>query len=477
MKTMNNIHFSNSYLNLLINMREIKKHLHMNKEEIEQLQQIRFKKLLKHVLENSVFYKKYYGENGININNYEKVKIEDLPIIDKLVVMENFDELVCDDAIKKKELEEFISNPLNKDKKYKNLYNVVNTSGSSGTIGMFIYGPNEWDILRASGLVRVTKSKINPFHKIKVGFIGATDGHYAGISLAKSFPNAFSKFLPISINNSTEDILKELDKFQPDILSGYASALNLLAEKQISGNININPKKIISSAEVLTESIRNNIKEAFKINPINFYAASESIGMACECEDYHGMHLFNDLYCFEVVDKNLKVLPNGQSGNLLITNLFNYTQPLIRYKMNDEIILDNKACKCSWPFPLMKTIAGREEDFLWFEKADGSKAYIHPLVMAALFVEGLKKFKVIQTSMNSIKMQVIIGNDKEKITKSIHHKMYEVLQEKELENVVKVTIEEVTELENDKLTGKFKLIVPFKHYDKSISDMECAPTI
>ena len=154
--------------------------------------------------------------------------------------------------------------------------------------------------------------------------------------------------------------------------------------------------------------MRKDIKKAFGVEPTNVYGACEALGMASQCKSHHKFHLFNDYYNFEVVDKELKPVLPGDSGNLLITNLFNYTQPLIRYKMNDEVTIDNIPCKCGSPFPVLKNISGRQEEFLWFKKSDGTSDFIHPLILTSIHVEGLLKYKFIQTSCNSLLMQALI---------------------------------------------------------------------
>ncbi|MDP4146606.1 MAG: hypothetical protein Q8936_19380 [Bacillota bacterium] len=463
-------YLSSSNLNLLMKINQIRKNQTLTFDEIKNLQEKQLKKLLEYVLTHSIFYKNYYASNGITLDKVHKVSFEDLPIIDKEIIMENYDDVVCDKNLKRVDLEKFLDDPGNVTKKYKDYYEVIHTSGSSGTLGIFAYNAEEWNVLRALGIARTSKLKLKPFRKIKFVFVGATDGRYAGISLIRGVPPLFTKLLTININSPIDHIVEQVNNYQPDVLSGYASGNFMLAQEQLKGNLNIKPSKIICSADLLTDYMRETIKDAFKINPINMYAASESIGMASECEAYHNLHLFTDLYKFEVVDKDLKPVPPGGSGNLILTNLFNYTEPIIRYKMNDEIIIDDTTCKCGWPFPILKNISGRQEDFLWFEKSDGTKEYIHPLTLAVFFVEGLIKFRFIQTSTNSLLMKAVVHGNKSSISSAIYNKINEILTEKRLNTEVSFELEIVERLANDSRTGKFKLIIPFKNLPNTASD-------
>lgn len=451
-----------SNINLLMDIKEVNRNQKLSCDEIKILQEKKFKDLLRFVLTHSKFYKEYYGERGITIDKIDEISLEDLPIIDKKIVMENFDDLVCDKALKRKDLEAFINNPDNRYKKYKNYYKIITTSGSSGEVGIFVNNLRELNRIKALDIERVSRSKLKLSKKLKVAFIGATEGNYAGISLIKDLPNLFCKVLPLNVNSPLQDIIEEINKFQPEVLTGYASGIYMLAQEQIKGTINISPNKILSSGDMLTDFMREKIKKAFKVEPINFYAASESIGMAGECETHHQLHLYNDFYCFEVVDKDLKTVNSGESGNLLVTNLFNYTQPLIRYKMNDEVTIDKNPCGCGLPFPVLKNISGRQEEFLWFEKSDGTRAFIHPIVLVGFYAVGLIKYKFIQLTKNSLLMKAVINGDKESIINEINSQMIEILQSKGLDKEVTFSVEIVSEIENDKKTGKFKLIVPLK---------------
>jgi len=448
--------------NLLKQMHHLKKSEQLDARQIRILQDKRFKDLLKHVLEKSKFYQSYYQEHGITIDKVDEITLQDLPTINKQIMMEHYDDFVCDPVLKKEDLEKFISDPSNRGKKYKNSYQVIHTSGSSGTIGLFVYGATDWDMLRALALTRVSKTKISLFKKTKLAYIGATDGHFAGISLVRGAPRLLMDLLPLSVNSPLGEICQKINEFQPDALSGYASGIYLLAGEQIKGNINIRPKRVMCAADPLTSKMRDTIRTAFQVEPVNFYAASESIGLAAECDSHQGFHLFDDWHCFEIVDDDLKYVEPGEPGRLLLTNLYNYTQPLVRYQLDDEIILDDKPCECGCSFPHIKSIAGRQEEFLWFEKGDGTKEYIHPLVIVEFIVPGLEKLQVIQTQKNKFLMKVIIHGNREEIVSAIRRRMKEILEGKGLERVVNFEVEVADEIPIDPRTGKFKLIIPYR---------------
>lgn len=112
------------------------------------------------------------------------------------------------------------------------------------------------------------------------------------------------------------------------------------------------------------------------------YAATEPAGIASECEQHRGMHLFEDLVITEVVDENNKPVPPGVYGErVLVTVLFSRTMPLIRYEMSDSVRLASSPhCPCGRPFALIAGIQGRAEDVLRFPAKSGGQVSVQPII-------------------------------------------------------------------------------------------------
>lgn len=451
-----------SLFNLIPKILSAQKAGTLSAEKIVELQEKRFRKLLRHVVRHSKFYRHLYSERGITEKNIESVSASEIPIIDKKILMEHYDELVCDERLKQKDLENFIENPENRGKKYFGEFQVIHTSGSSGTVGLFAYGADDWMQVKALAVARVSKGPVTFFRKTRLAFIGATDGHYAGVSIVRDAPKFIFDVLPVSINSPLPEIIKKMNDFYPDVLTGYASGVHLLAQEKLRGSLRISPKRVITSADTLTPEMRATIHKAFGVTPTNFYAASESLCLGAECDTEHSLHLFTDWHRFELLGREGNAVQEGEPGNLVLTNLYNYTEPLIRYRMNDELAMNAKKCACGSPFPAVKTIAGRTEDFLWFEN-DGVSDYLHPVVLAEFFVPGLKKFQFVQTGKNSFVMKAVIeAGNKEKTIQDIKARMKKILEEKKLDTSVVFVVEETDDISNDPKTGKFKLIIPLK---------------
>jgi phenylacetate-CoA ligase len=173
-----------------------------------------------------------------------------------------------------------------------------------------------------------------------------------------------------------------LNAFHPKVLVAYASMAHLLAEEQFAERLRIVPGFVFASSEVFTGQARRRLEEAWGNKPFEVYAATEPAGIASECGQHRGMHLFEDLVITEVVDENNKPVPPGVDGErVLVTVLFSRTMPLIRYEMSDSVKpASSPHCPCGRPFALIDGIQGREEDVLRFPATSGGQVSVQPIV-------------------------------------------------------------------------------------------------
>jgi len=179
-----------------------------------------------------------------------------------------------------------------------------------------------------------------------------------------------------------ENIVKQLNKWQPDLLIAYASMSRILAEEQLAGRLHIAPEKVFTSSEVLTDETRRRVKTAWSDEPFNQYGATETADIAAEYQVCRRMHVFEDLLLVEVVDQQYRPVPHGEFGTkILVTTLFSSTQPLIRYEINDSVRLSAEPCSiCGLPFAYIDGVQGRVEDALSMPAAKGGQILIQPLV-------------------------------------------------------------------------------------------------
>jgi phenylacetate-coenzyme A ligase PaaK-like adenylate-forming protein len=427
--------------------------------QVASLRQKRLRRLLAHVLTRSRFYAEFYRSHGITLDKLPDVQLTDLPPIDKQIVMANFDELVCDPTITRAGIERFIGGS-----DYRAMYrgrcHVACTSGSTGSPAIFLYGRRDWDLMQ--GMVGTRVLRYRPGGRIRLAFILNTDGHHAGVKLCQGAPWIAFKQMALSINAPLDRMLRDVDRFQPRLLVGYGSGIALLAQQQLAGKIRIRPSRVICSGEPLTKEMAATIHDAFKTVPLDFYAASESLAIGVSCEHGRGIHLFDDWHCIEIVDSEGRPVQPGTPGRIRLTNLYNYTMPLIRYEINDEVTPAADPCPCGWPFRLVERVAGRTEQVLWFEKGGGQKECVHPFALAALRTPDVMQMQFIQTASNELLARIKTTADPATVIRQVKDRIATILRPKHLEPFITVRVEIVADIPNDPVTGKYRLVIPYR---------------
>lgn len=423
--------------------------------EVEKIQTENIHSMLNHASACSAFYKQLYGRKSA----LELLKdgFSSVPTVDKKSIMEQYDSVVTHAGLKRELLERHIAEAP-PGRPYRGEYKVIHTSGSSGTVGIFVYDRLAWDTLKALVLARCTSFGIGLRRK-RLAFIGVTDGHYAGVSLASDAPRLMVNYAHVSVNEPVAGMVERLNRFRPDDLRGYPSGLSILAAEQLAGRLDIAPRNIVSSAEPLDEKARTLVEEAFGVRPYNFYAASESIGIAQDCSEHAGLHVFNDQHVLELVDDKGEAVGYGKEGYVILTNLYNRCQPLIRYRMHDMAAYAEGECDCGLPYPLLKTVSGRREELLWVEDGRGGYEVIHPSVFVEFLVPGLRRLQVHQLERNRLLLKMVAEGSRDDIAAEVKRRMAEILSGKGLQDIVQFEVEQVDAIAPDSRTGKTRTVV------------------
>lgn len=442
-----------SFLRTLNYYFSLRKNLKKSRNEILHLRERKFRKIIKYAYKNIPFYNEYYTSHGIKEKDLNSIPISELPIINKNILMNNFEKFFIDKRITKNKVAEFLKENPDPSTLLFNRYYVIHSSGSSGKIGFYLYSKREWDFIKAISTRMFPKFNLE---RKKYAFIGAVDGHYAAISLFLSplhqFEQYFYKdFMVMDINRPIKTYIEKLNVFNPDNLTGYPYGIKLLAKFQREKILNIYPKVIVCGGEQLLKSDRVFIKDIWKkAEIVDNYATSESLAMGVDREDLEGMYIYDDAVYLEIED-----------NRTLLTNLYNYTQPLIRYELTD-VIKPTKKEKYKWPFTCIENISGRVELIPTFINQDGEKDFIHPIVIAEIFVKGVDKFQFVQTSDQSFefKISILKSESVNRIIDDTKKILNSILERKNMRNInYKIIV--MDDIKPDKKTGKFQLIISY----------------
>jgi phenylacetate-CoA ligase len=253
----------------------------------------------------------------------------------------------------------------------------------------------------------------------------------------------------MDINKPIKSYLKDLNDFQPDNLTGYPFGIRSLAQFQNEGILNIHPEVIVCGGEPLLKNVKQFLKDVWKDTEIvDSYATSESLAMGVSREDLKGMYIYDDAVYLEI-----------QEDKTILTNLYNYTQPIIRYELTD-ILKKSKDNEGKWPFTKIEQITGRNELIPFFINENGEKDFIHPIVIAEFFVKGVAKFQFVQKDQSSFVFKIVVSQKErlDEIVEEVRNKLNDILEKKKMKNI-NFDVEVVEDIKPDKKTGKYKLIV------------------
>jgi phenylacetate-coenzyme A ligase PaaK-like adenylate-forming protein len=219
---------------------------------------------------------------------------------------------------------------------------------------------------------------------------------------------------------------------------------------------------IFTAGEVRTPEMEERIVAAWSRRPFNNYGATEIGGYgAVECDRHAGLHLFEDQVLLEVVDDEYRPVPDGEVGTrLLITNLYNRTQPLIRYELNDLVTVSPDPCPCGRPFPLLKSIDGRSDDVLEMPATDGGTAKVHPLTLRSPLggIAALSEYRIVYGA-GELRIEAVLngGADDEQIRRDIETRLGTALKEGGAQ-APPIRVESVTAIPRHPHSGKHKVV-------------------
>jgi phenylacetate-coenzyme A ligase PaaK-like adenylate-forming protein len=445
----------------ILSLRKVNK---MDKEAVNKLQGERFKKLFNYARENSKYLSGKYSELG------EEPNYNEIPISTKKELMENFDQWVTDKAVTLEKVNAFMNDKDHIGRMFLDQYLVCTTSGSTGVPAVVLYDKTALNVMDAMALIRATAYKEDLWKLIKAGgksaAIYATAGFYLGCSSIRRKqllnPRKAKQLRMISVFSPLHEIVAELNQFQPALLGGYPRLVELLIEEKRAGRLDIHPVLINTGGEYLSPELAEELAEVFGCHVQTNYGSTEGGMMAFQCPEGH-LHINSDWLIVEPVDENKKPVPDGVlSHSVLITNLTNFTQPIIRYEISDRVILYREQCKCGNQMPYIK-VEGRTDDILYFTAGD-KKTGIAPLAIYATLkeTEGITRFQVVQKDQSAleVRLEFMSSAIKDEAAENAIQRLNQLLLSNGIKDIsIRVSSEAIA---RDERSGKFKHIIAYQ---------------
>lgn len=343
-------------------------------EKLEQYRQAKIGKQLAFASLHSDFYKTYRGKT-----------LEAFPVIDKKIMMENFNRINTV-GIDKEEAIAFAIDSERTRQFSPKLHNITVglSSGTSYSRGIFLVENSEKDKWAGYVLAKFLPKGI--LEKCKIAFFMR-----ANSNLYESVGSKNIQFEFFDIYAEPEQNMEKLQQFQADIIVAQPSMLLMIAKAVKNETLHIAPEKVISIAEVLEKADEEYLKSVFGLDMIHqVYQCTEGcLATTCKCGT---LHLNEDIVYIE------KEYLDEKRFVPVITDLERTSQPIIRYRLNDVLVEKKEPCACGSLFTSLEKIEGREDDVFQFaaEGADTVSVFPDFIRRCILFAGNITDYRVVQ---------------------------------------------------------------------------------
>ncbi|MDR6935564.1 phenylacetate--CoA ligase family protein [Luteibacter sp. 3190] len=207
--------------------------------------------------------------------------------------------------------------------------------------------------------------------------------------------------------SSMADYADAIDDYRPEVVVGYVGPLVRLAEWLLANGRQVHrPASIIGAAEALHPFQREIIEKAFGAPAFNTYGCREFMLIASECEHRQGLHVNADHLLVETLDPDGMPIHAG-SGEVAITDLFNYGMPFIRYVNGDMATHATDACPCGRGLPLLASVDGRKLDAIRTPAGHVLPGEFFPHMLKD--VPGLARFQLVQRRLDRLDLSIVRG--------------------------------------------------------------------
>ncbi len=200
-----------------------------------------------------------------------------------------------------------------------------------------------------------------------------------------------------------------LRRVKPQLLSAYGIGLELVAEAVVQARVtDIRPRIVYTSGTALSPRGRGLAQEAFGKRPLDVYAANEVGPIAWECPVNRGfLHLNDDTQITEIVNEAGQPVPIGEVGQVVVTQLLCFTQPIIRYRIGDQAQLHPGNCPCGRGMRVMSPVLGRTQHVI--HAPDGRT--LNTVVVSAILgvMPEVRRYQVQQTGPRDLLILIVPG--------------------------------------------------------------------
>jgi phenylacetate-coenzyme A ligase PaaK-like adenylate-forming protein len=439
---------------LLTRIPEHLERLSWSAERVEAAQRDGLRRLLNHAVAHSPFHRQRLA--GIDVAGIEPAGLASLPVMTKTDMMAAIDDVFTDRRLSLGALEQALDGTGSEPVPVLGRYLALATGGSTGQRGVFVFDPAAkakfiLSIIR-SLLARLYAAGGIPPGGLPMAMVGAGSAvHATGAAAAETVGTGLPlRVTSVPVTLPWPQIVDRLNALQAPCLIGFASALARLAAEQSAHRLHIAPAMIISTSETLLPEVRADITAAFGAPVVNSFASTEGL-MGSSAPGGDVLMFNSDMCIIELVDAdNRPVGPGVPSAKVLVTNLYNLAQPLIRYELADSFVHEPSA---GGPGHLLARAHGRADEVFHYQAGD-----LHPHVIRSVMLRSpeVADYQVRQT-LTGIEADIIAAGGAS--TEALRRRLMEALAQGGLSRP-DVTVRIAGDLPRCAGSGKLRRFIP-----------------
>lgn len=371
---------------------DLEKSQYLPRQEIETLQLERLQKLLQIALEHCPWHAKRIRSAGIDANNLSWESFRRLPLMTKGDARRHGSEMIWQGV--------------------PGGAHPYSTGGSSGQPLTFHFG--RWrQASDAAGRMRARRWwGVNPGDP-EVYLWGAPV-ELKKTDWVKSLRDRFMNHMVLNAfamsAESMARYVSAIRSFRPKCIYGYASSIALLAGylHDNGGSLQLPSLRVVcTTGEPLYPHQKELIGEVFGVPVANEFG-SRDIGFTAHETPEGQMLLMSESIVLEVLDEQGQPVPDGETGEAVMTGLLSQAQPFIRYRTGDVIRLSREKNKGGRGLHVIEKVIGRTTDFLVHQ--DGSVVHALAAIYIVREIPGIDQFKIIQEAVNRFQIQVVTNS-------------------------------------------------------------------
>jgi len=395
--------------------------------------------LLQHVRTHSPFYRNLWRDVPARAP-----QLADLPVVTKTMLMSAFDTWSTDPDIRRPDVETFIGTRAHIGERFLDRYLIWTSTGTTGQPGVFLQDDAAlavYDALVTAQLLGSAFASCDwqaaAAQSGRAALITAEGDHFASIASWRRVAHGkpWLDMKSFAVTRPVPDLVAALNDYQPAFVSSYPTMLALLADEQQAGRLQLKAAGLWAGGEVLSRSAHAAIEAAFGCPLLNEYGASECLTIGHGCRE-RVLHVNADWVILEAVDRDYAPTPPGElSHTVLLTNLANLAQPIIRYDLGDRVRMLATPCACGSALPAIEVV-GRCDDVVTFVARDATLVRLIPLALTTVIEEAahVHRFQIVQHAPDRLDVR-LTASDRGRAGKTALRALRELLDRNALHHI------------------------------------------